>query len=126
MSTQHLVTIQSTPPYPLPEPASYTSTTTTLTDSNLSVSGKLLGSVVRKDIVQITLSWNFMEADAWAQINQIFKDEHINSVRFFDQTTGDWVTRDMYVSDRTAGLWRRNQSGEVLGWTGCGLQLTEV
>ena len=126
MTTQPLVTIQSSPPFPLPEPTSYSGTTSTLTDSALSVSGKLLGSIVREDIAQISLSWNYLEATAWASINQIFKDNYINSIRFFDQTTGNWVIRDMFVSDRSAGLWRRDENGTVLGWVGCGLQLMEV
>ena len=123
MSTQPLVTIRTTP---IPEPTSYSGTTSTLTDSALSVSGKLLGSVVRKDIAQISLSWNYLDSAAWAQINQLFSDNHTNPVCFFNQTTGNWVTRDMYVSDRTAGLWRRDDNGVVLGWLGCGLQLKEV
>ena len=127
MTTEPLVTITTTTPnFPLPEPTSYSGTTSTLTDSGLSVSGKLLGSIVRKDIAQVSLSWNYLEAATWARINQIFSDNHINSVRFFDQTTGTWTLREMYVSDRSAGLWRRDQSGTVLGWTGCGLQLMEV
>jgi len=127
MSTQPLVTILTTPPTPLPEPTSYSSTTTTLTDSAQSVSGKLLGSVIRKDIAQISLAWNFLDAATWAQINDIFiKDDYSINVRFFDQTTGNWATREMYVSDRSAGLWRRDQNGAILGWLGCGLQLMEV
>jgi len=110
----------------MPEPTSYSGTTSTLTDSGLSVSGKLLGSVIREDVAQVSLSWNYLGAAAWAAINQIFKDNYINRVRFYDQTTGTWTQRDMYVSDRSAGLWRRDQNGAVLGWTGCGLQLMEV
>jgi hypothetical protein len=33
----------------------------------------------------------------------------------------------MYVSDKTAGMWRRNsETGEVMGWTDCALSLVEV
>ncbi|MCL2378302.1 MAG: hypothetical protein FWC77_04155 [Defluviitaleaceae bacterium] len=124
MATQPLVTIL--PNFPLPEPTSYSGTTSTITDGGHSVSGKLLSSVVRKDIAQISLSWNYLDAAAWAGINRIFTDEHVNKIRFFNQTTGNWDERNMYVSDRSAGLWRRDQSGTVLGWTGCGLQLMEV
>jgi len=127
MAKEPLVTIITTNPhFPLPEPTSYSGATSTLTDSGLSVSGKLLGSIIRKDIAQISLSWNYLDAATWARVNRIFKDNYINSIRFFDQTTGNWVQREMYVSDRSAGLWRRDQSGTVLGWTGCGLQLMEV
>ena len=114
------------PNYALPEPTAYSSTNSTMIDSGTSVSGKLLGSIVRDDVAQISVSWNFLEADEWAKINQIFAENHINWVRFFDQTKGDWDEREMSVSDRSAGMWRRDDEGHVLGWTGCGLQLTEV
>jgi len=127
MTTQPLVTITTTTPiFPLPEPTVYSGTTSTLTDSGLSVSGKLLGSIIREDVAQVSLSWSYLDAAAWAAVNKIFNDNYINRVRFYDQGSNSWVTRDMYVSDRSAGLWRRGHDGTVLGWTGCGLQLMEV
>jgi len=48
-------------------------------------------------------------------------------VTFFNQTTGEWETREMYVSDRTCGMWRRDPTtGEILGWVDCRLSLIEV
>ena len=124
-----LVTILREPlkrDYALPEPTAYSGTTSTMVDSGTSVSGKLLGSVVRDAVANISLSWNYLSAEDWSEINQIFKENHVNEVRFFDQTKGDWDTREMYVNDRNAGMWRRDDEGNVLGWTGCGIQLTEV
>ena len=112
--------------YALPEPTAYRGTTTTLIDGGTSVSGHLLGSTIRDDVAQISLSWNYLEAEVWAEINQLFMSRYINTVVFYDQTKGDWDRREMYISDRSAGLWRRDENGEVLGWTGCSLQLTEV
>lgn len=112
--------------YELPEPTSYSGTTSTMVDSGTSVSGKLLGSVVREDVAVISLSWNYLSAGDWSEINQLFKENYINTVRFFDQTKGDWDEREMYISDRSAGMWRRDDEGSVLGWTGCSLQLMEV
>ena len=112
--------------YRLPEPTTYSGATTTMVDSGTSVSGHLLASMIRNDVAQISLSWNYLEKAVWAKINQRFKEQYINRIIFFDQTAGDWVEREMYISDRSAGLWRRDDNGEVLGWTGCSLQLTEV
>ena len=112
--------------FAMPDPTSYSATTANLVDSGTSVSGKLLGSIVRSDVATISFSWNFLTAEDWAEINQIFEKHHINKVRFFDQSKGDWSEKDMYVSDRSAGMWRRDDEGNVLGWTGCGIQLTEV
>ena len=115
----------------LPEPASYNTTTSTMIDSGTSVSGKMLGSIVRADVRKINMSWNYLENDEWSNINKLFKTEEnvnrfINKVRFFDQTEHTWVKCDMFVSDRSAGMWRRDENGEVMGWTGCSIELTEV
>jgi len=112
--------------YPLPEPASYTGTTSTMVDSGTSVSGKLLGSVVRSDMAQISMTWNYLDAPTWSEINKLFKDNYYRQVQFYDQTEGGWVVREMFISDRSGGMFRRDENGEVLGWTGCSLQLTEV
>jgi len=127
-SDRALVTIipNANSSYPLPEPAAYSGTTSTIVDGGTSVSGHLLSSIVRNDVAQISMSWNYLDAEIWSEINQLFKDKYINTVLFFDQTTGDWNRREMFISDRSAGLWRRDDSGNVLGWTGCSLQLTEV
>jgi len=111
---------------PLPDPTTYTAATTTITDGGTSVSGHLLSSTVRDDVVQISLSWNYLDASTWSEITKLFKDNYINTVYYYDQVQGDWCEREMYISDRNAGLWRRDEQGEVLGWTGCSLQLTEV
>jgi len=114
------------PNYAFPEPTTYSGTTSTMIDSGTSVSGKLLSSIVREDVARISLSWNFLSVEEWAKINQLFKASYEYPVRFFDQTKGDWGERTMYASDRSAGMWRRDDEGNVLGWTGCSLELTEV
>lgn len=115
----------------LPEPSSYSSSTSTVIDSGTSVSGHLLGGIVRDSVAKVSLSWNYLCAEKWAEINALFKDgggkpRYVNRVRFFDQTTNDWSEREMYVSDRSAGMWRRDLAGNVCGWLDCKLELTEV
>lgn len=116
--------------YPLPEPAGYTAATSTMVDSGTSVSGHLLGAVVRENVAHISLSWKYLTVSDWADINRLFNNgngtRYINTVRFFDQTTGEFQERAMYVSDRSAGMWRRNEAGDVVGWLDCSLELTEV
>ena len=111
----------------LPEPSSYSAGTSTLVDSARNVSGYVVGSVVRNDVAKVELSWRYLTARQWANVLSLFKNNFYNSVTFFDQTTGDYTTRQMYVSDRNAGMWRRHpETGEVLGWTECSLSLVEV
>ena len=135
MSQKPLVTIiRNGEEIPLPkEPSSYSSTTSTMIDSGTSVSGKRLGAVVRENVAQISMSWRYLTVEEWAAVNALFKtqdgdgSQFSHMVRFFDQTTGSWTgERQMSVSDRSAGLWRRDESGNVAGWIDCSLELTEV
>lgn len=115
----------------LPEPSEYNGNTSTLVDSARNVSGYMIGSVIRDDVAKVELTWRYLTVQQWAFVNQLFSRSHggdfYNTVRFFDQTEGGYVTRQMYVGDRRAGAWRRNpDTGEVMGWTNCILSLIEV
>ena len=117
--------------YDFPEPSTYSGNTSTLVDSSRNVEGKMIGSVIRDDISKIELSWKYLTVEQWARIQQCFREssggKFINKVTYFDQSVGDWVTKDMYVNDRKSGLWRRHPTtGDVLGWTNCSLSLIEV
>lgn len=117
--------------YDFPEPATYDANTATLVDSSRNVAGIMVGSVIRDDVAKVSLSWRYLTVAQWAAINKCFKisagGKFINSVTFFDQSSGGWVTRQMYVSDRAAGMWRRDpESGEILGWVDSKLSLVEV
>ena len=117
--------------YDFPEPSSYSGNTSTLVDSGRNVEGRMVGSVVRDDISKIEISWKYLTVEQWARIQKCFRQssggKFINSVTFFDQSVGGWVTKEMYVNDRKSGLWRRNPTtGDVLGWTDCSLALIEV
>ena len=119
-----LVTIAGTA---LPEPSTYSGTTSTLVDSARNVKGYVVGSVVRSDVAKVEMSWRYLTAEQWASILSLFKKNFYNDVEFYDQTIAGWTTRSMYVSDRTAGLFRRNpENGDVMGYTECHLSLVEV
>jgi hypothetical protein len=128
MATNALVTVGGVT---LPEPSTYKANTSTLVDSARNVQGKMIGSVVRDDVAKVELSWRYLPVEEWARIGKLFKTasggNFINSVTFFDQTEGNYVTREMYCSDRTSGMWRRDpNTGAVMGWTECHLALVEV
>ena len=114
--------------YDFPEPSTYSGNTSTLVDSGRNVEGKMVGSVIRGDISKVEMSWKYLTVEQWARILQCFEGTNlINTVTFFDQSIGDWNTKEMYVNDRKAGMWRRDPTnGNVLGWTDCALSLIEV
>lgn len=113
--------------FDFPEPSSYNATTSTIVDSARNVSGYVVGAVVRNDVAKIEMSWKYLTAQQWASILSLFRNSFYNDVRFLNQTTNAYETRTFYVSDRTAGMWRRNPStGAVMGYTNCSLSLVEV
>ena len=113
--------------YEFPEPSTYSATTSTIVDSARNVSGYVVGSVVRSDVAKVELTWRYLTAEQWANILSKFTYSFYNDVRFFNQVTANYDTRNMYISDRSAGMWRRDPStGAIMGWTNCSLSLVEV
>lgn len=128
MAFRALITVGGVP---LPEPSEYGGNTSTVVDSARNVGGYFIGSVVRDDVAKVEASWRFLTVEQWADINKLFKrsvgGKFINTVTFFDQTTGDYATRQLYVSDRSASMFRRDPiDGRVMGWVGPRLALVEI
>lgn len=112
---------------PLPEPSEYSANTSTIVDSGRNVQGYVIGAVVRHDVAKVELRWRYLTAQQWANVLSLFTNNFYNDVRFFNQATARYETRQMYVGDRSAGMWRRHPaSGEVMGFTDCKLSLVEV
>ena len=117
--------------YDFPEPSTYSGNTSTLVDSSRNAQGRMIGAVLRDDVAKVEVSWRYLTVEQWARIQKCFRQssggKFINLVSFFDQSVGGWVTKEMYVSDRKSGMWRRDpENGDVLGWTDCSLSLVEV
>lgn len=128
MAFRALVTVEE---YDFPEPSGYSGNTSTLVDTARNVEGRMIGAVIRDDVGKVEISWKYLTVDQWATIQKCFRQSSggnfVNLVSFFDQSVGGWVTKEMYVSDRKAGMWRRDpDTGDVLGWTDCSLSLIEV
>lgn len=114
----------------LPDPYSYSGNTADLVDSGRNVNGVVIGDVIRYDVAKVELKWNYLTAAQWAEILQLFNraagGNFYNSVTFFNQGTADWSTRTMYVSDRKASVWRRDESTGEIYYTDASLNLIEV
>lgn len=128
MAFRALVTVGE---FDFPEPSTYNGNTSTLVDSARNVEGKMVGSVVRDDVAKVEMTWKYLTVEQWANILKCFSiargGKFINDVTFFCQDLGDWTTRQMYVNDRKADMFRRDpKTGDVLGYTGCSLALVEV
>ncbi len=126
MSFEALVTVGE---YDFPEPSSYNALTSDLVDSGRNVQGMMVGSVIRENVSKVEISWKYLTVEQWSRILQCFngRTKFVNTVYFFDPVAGKKIEKKMYVSDRKAGMWRRDpETGTVLGWTDCSLSLIEV
>lgn len=89
----------------LPTPSTYIGNTATIVDSARNVEGYVIGTVIRNDVAKVSMTWNAIKAQDWAEILKLFEPAYggafYNSVTFFNQTTASFATRTMYVSDRT-------------------------
>ena len=117
--------------YDFPEPSSYTGSTSTLVDSARNVQGKMVGSVVRDDVGKVEIGWKYLTAEQWRDILACFSTKRggkfINTVTFYCQDSAGWETREMYVGDRSAPMWRRSpETGDIMGYTDCKISLIEV
>lgn len=111
----------------LPEPSTYSANTATIVDSTRNVAGYVVGTVIRSDVAKVELTWRYLTTQQWADAIGPFNQNFYCEVTFFNQSTASYTTRTMYVSDRSAGMFRRNPlNGEVMGWTECRLSLVEV
>lgn len=116
--------------YDLPAPSTYSGTTATMVDSSRNANGRMIGAVIRDDVGKVEMTWKFISAQDWATTLSKFSIKRggafINSVTFFCQDTGGWETREMYVSDRTASVFKRDDSGNIIGYVDARLSLVEV
>lgn len=114
----------------IPDPSTYTGTTSTIVDSGRNVEGVVVGAVIRDDVGKVTAKWNFITADAWANILRLFSTKRggafVNTVTFYCQDTNDWETRQMYVNDRSAEVFLRDNAGNIRGYVNASLALIEV
>lgn len=114
----------------IPEPSTYSGTTSTVVDSARNAEGYVVGAVIRDDIGKIEMKWNFITVEDWAGILKLFSIKQggsfTNSVTFFCQDTGTWETREMYVNDRKASVFLRDKAGNIRGYTNATMNLIEV
>ena len=119
-----LVTVNG---YDLPEPSTYAATTSTIVDAARNVNGVVIGSVVRKNVAKVEMTWRYLTAKQWADILTAITENFYNTVTFYNQNTASYVTREMYHGDPTSEMWRRDPAtGEIKGWTNCAISLIEV
>lgn len=116
--------------YVVPEPSEYTGTTATVVDSARNAEGYMIGAVIRDDVGKVAMKYKYITAEDWATLLSKFSTakggSFTNMVTFFCQDSNSWETREMYVSDRTAKVFKRDHNGNIQGYLDASISLIEV
>ena len=116
--------------YAVPDPSEYSGLTSTIVDGARNSQGEFIGGIIREDIAKVDMSWRFISTQNWATLLAKFTTSmggnFVNAITLFNQSTGAWETRNMYVSDRKANVFKRDDAGNIIGYTNASLSLVEV
>lgn len=114
---------------PMGAPDTTKQITTTVVNAGRNVDAEVIGEQIGRTQSKIdTYKIPFLYAHEWSKILNIFKDQIVRTVRYFDQEANAFITRDMYVSDRSATVfaYKQDGSGRVEIWKDCELHLIDM
>lgn len=114
---------------PMGAPDTTKQITTTVVNAGRNVDAEVIGEQIGRTQSKIdAYKIPFLYAHEWSKILNIFKDQIVRTVRYFDQEANAFITRDMYVSDRSATVfaYKQDGSGRVEIWKDCELHLIDM
>lgn len=87
---------------PYPNKDSGLQTQITLVDGSRNQNGVFIGQKVGRDQSKVELQWYSMQAGLWSQLLKLLRAKVNHAVKYYDMAEGTIITREMYVSDRSA------------------------
>lgn len=113
-------------PIPNPNYSSMMQTVATLVNSGRNADGQFIGQKLGRDQSKIELQWDYLTAEEWAAILSIFDRNFVNEVTFFDMVSQRFITREMYVGDRTGRPFNPDQLMNPRAWLECKANLVDT
>jgi len=116
----------------IPEPSfgSGTVTFSTLVNAGRNANGKFVGQVIGGDKMKVEMSWEVLTPEQFATILQVFDrnqgGKFVNTFTVYDPRTGTYVSKKMYVGDRSGTPIMVKTDGHPTYWTGIKVDLIEV
>ena len=106
-------------------------TISTLIDGGRNVDGTFVGSVVGNDKLSIDLEFVNLTPEQFKNFLRLFDRNYggsfVNEFKIFDPRVDDWVTKEMYVSDRSGRPMRLDRNtGRPIKWADIKAKLVEV
>ena len=101
----------------------------TIQDFQSDNSGRSADGTMHIDVVatkrQLLLGWNYLTSDEICKLFSVFNGSDTYQVYFPDATTNTFMTRTMYVGDRTTSV-RRIRDNGVIDYHSIEVTLVEV
>ena len=114
---------------PMAAPDTTKQITTTVVNAGRNAEAEVIGEQIGRTQSKIdAYKIPYLYSHEWSKILRIFKDQIVRTVRYFDQEENGFITRDMYVNDRTATVfaYKQDGSGKVEIWKDCELHLIDM
>ena len=86
----------------------------------------VVGQKIGRDQSKIECNWSYLSQRQWKEILDIFERSFFNNVTYFDMQKGEFITRKMYVGDRSARPFKLNASKEPTAFLECQLNLIDT
>ena len=87
---------------PYPSSDSGLQTIATVVDGGRMADGVFRGQKIGRDQSKVELTWRVLTPEQWGRILSIFNNNFVVSVYYLDAVSNGFVTRNMYVGDRSA------------------------
>lgn len=103
--------------------------TTTMVNAGRNAGAEVIGEQIGRTQSKVSgLVFPYLYAHEWQKILQIYKDNIKRPTKYYDQETGDFIVRSMYVNDREAEVfaYRQDGSGRVEIYQNCSLNLIDM
>lgn len=106
-------------------------TISTLVDGGRNANGKFVGAVIGNDKLSIDLEFVSLSPEEFMNFLNIFDSNNggnfVNEFKIFDPRVNDWVSKEMYVGDRTGRPIKLDRNtGRPLRWKDIKAKLVEV
>lgn len=116
--------------FPWPDWETGLQTVTSLVNGGRNIDGVFIGSQVGRNQYKVQMQWESLPAATWGEMLQIFDPEYggkfVNPVTYYDMVAMQCVTRNMYVSDRSAVGVTDGNDGNWIHAKNCKLSLIDT
>ena len=98
-----------------------------LVDSQRNALGQVVAQKINRRLGKFSsLKWSYLTASQWREIQQLV-DNFVVSVTYWDNPTGQFLTRDFYFGDESAQIFKIDPDiGEVLSYINCTVNLIDM